>query len=99
MYIIYIYKKIYKYEVYLSFIISMNFDQSKLEELNNKFEKSSPEEIIKQSNIIFKKNKIVYVSSFGTESAVILHMISKIDINFPVVLLNTNFLFNQTFRL
>ena len=69
--------------MYLSFIISMNFDQSKLEELNNRFEKSSPEEIIKQSNIIFK-NKIVYVASFGTESAVILHMISKIDINFPL---------------
>ena len=73
----------------------MNFDQNKVKELNKKFNKLSPQKIIRESQNIFK-NKIVYVSSFGAESAIILHMISQINKNFPIILLNTNFLFNQT---
>ena len=73
----------------------MNFDQNKVKELNKKFNKLSPQKIIRESLNVFK-NKIVYVSSFGAESAIILHMISQINKNFPIILLNTNFLFNQT---
>ena len=73
----------------------MNFDQNEVKELNKEFHKSSPEEIIRKSRNLFK-DKIVYISSFGIESAVILHMISQIDKNFPIALLNTNFLFKQT---
>ena len=73
----------------------MNFGQNKLEELNKKFEISSPEEIIKKSLNLFEK-KIIYISSFGTESAIILHMISEVDKNVPIALLNTNFLFDKT---
>ena len=49
-----------------------------------------------ESPRIYLKDKIVYISSFGIESAIILHMISQIDKNFPIALLNTNFLFKQT---
>lgn len=73
----------------------MNFDQNEVKELNKEFHKSSPEEIIRKSRNLFK-DKIVYISSFGIESAIILHMISQIDKNFPIALLNTNFLFKQT---
>ena len=73
----------------------MNLDKNKVESLNKKFYASSPYEIIRESKSLFG-NKIVYVSSFGTESAVILHIISKVDKNFPIILLNTNFLFDQT---
>lgn len=73
----------------------MNFDQNEVKELNKEFHKSSPEEIIRKSQNLFK-DKIVYISSFGIESAIILHMISQIDKNFPIALLNTNFLFKQT---
>tara|TARA_B100000524_G_scaffold344854_1_gene242683 strand:- start:203 stop:895 length:693 start_codon:yes stop_codon:yes gene_type:complete len=73
----------------------MNLDKNKVESLNRKFYASSPVEIIRESKSLFG-NKIVYVSSFGTESAVILHIISKVDKNFPIILLNTNFLFDQT---
>ena len=53
---------------------------------------NSPPELILRVTIeeVFK-NKIAYVCSFGTESAIILHMISQIDRNFPVILINTNF--------
>ena len=50
-----------------------------LKKLNRSFKKLSPIEILEESiNGVFK-NKIAYVCSFGTESAIILHMISKID--------------------
>ncbi len=40
--------------------------------------------------------KAVLVSSFGTESAVLLHMVSRIDPGFPVFFLDTNKLFGET---
>tara|TARA_Y100000589_G_scaffold284108_1_gene282742 strand:- start:158 stop:850 length:693 start_codon:yes stop_codon:yes gene_type:complete len=73
----------------------MDLDKNKLEDLNREFHSSTPYEIVKKSKSLFG-DRIVYVSSFGTESAVILHIISKIDKNFPIILLNTNFLFDQT---
>ncbi len=42
--------------------------------------------------------RAVLVSSFGTESAVLLHMISRIDRGFPVFFLDTNKLFGETLR-
>lgn len=67
-----------------------------LKKLNRSFKKLSPIEILGESiNVVFK-NKITYVCSFGTESAIILHMISKIDKNLQIILINTNFLFNET---
>ncbi|MEC8265226.1 MAG: phosphoadenylyl-sulfate reductase [Pseudomonadota bacterium] len=73
----------------------MNLDQKKIKVLNKKFHSSKPYEIMKESLNLFG-DKIVYVSSFGTESVVILHMISQINKKLPIILLNTKFLFNQT---
>ena len=55
----------------------------------------SPKRILEKSLDIFE-NKIVYVCSFGTESAILLHIISQIDKTFPIILLNTHFLFDKT---
>ncbi len=56
----------------------------------------TPLDILRKSIQVNFKDNIVYVCSFGTESAIILHMISKIEKNFPIILLNTNFLFEET---
>jgi phosphoadenosine phosphosulfate reductase len=40
--------------------------------------------------------KIALVSSFGTESAILLHMVSRVDKNTPVVFLDTQKLFPET---
>ena len=45
--------------------------------------------------LIYSK-KIAYVCSFGTESAIILHLISKINKELPIIILNTRFLFKET---
>ena len=66
-----------------------------INELNSKFGRYLPERIISISMEIFS-GKIAYVSSFGTESAIILHMISRINKNLPIVLINTYFLFDKT---
>ncbi len=67
-----------------------------IKELNQEFNNCEPKKILEFCiNNLFKK-KIVYVCSFGTESAIILDLISKIDPTLPIVLLNTHFLFEET---
>ena len=74
----------------------MNIDENLLSKLNDNYKNLSPQNILENSiNKIFK-NKMVYVCSFGTESAIILHMISEIDRSLPIILLNTNYLFKET---
>ena len=73
----------------------MTINQKHVDKLNKLLGESKPENIILKSIEEFN-DKVVYVCSFGTESAIILHMISKINKNFPIILLNTNFLFFET---
>ncbi len=41
-------------------------------------------------------NRIALVSSFGAESAVLLHLVSRVDVDFPVVFIDTGKLFGET---
>ena len=66
-----------------------------INKLNLKFGLMTPKKILEKSLDIFE-DKIAYVCSFGTESAILLHIISQIDKTFPIILLNTHFLFDQT---
>ena len=70
--------------------------KKKIQSLNNLFEKKSSFSILSYSiqNLFLKK--IAYVCSFGAESAVILHMISCIDKELPIIFLNTQKLFRET---
>ena len=64
--------------------------------LNKLLVKKSPEEIISSIAKNYFKNKVVYVCSFGAESAIILHIISKISKDFPIIFINTLKLFEET---
>ena len=64
--------------------------------LNSLFEKKSSFSILLYSVQNLFSKKIAYVCSFGTESAVILHMISRMDKEFPIIFLNTQKLFKET---
>ncbi|EJW20591.1 hypothetical protein IMCC14465_16190 [alpha proteobacterium IMCC14465] len=44
------------------------------------------------------KDEICVVSSFGAESAVLLHMVAQIDPTTPIIFLNTGKLFGETLR-
>ena len=76
----------------------MNKKYQDIKIINNLFKTKTSEEIINISiNKIFK-SKITYVCSFGIESAVILHMISKINNKFPIIFININKLFVETIK-
>ena len=68
----------------------------KIDQLNMEFSDKSPETIIEKCLKKLFKSKMAYVCSFGSESVVILNIISKIDKTFPIIFLNTHFLFNET---
>ena len=62
----------------------MNIDENLSNQLNEDNKDLLPQNILEHSiNNIFRK-KLVYVCSFGTESAIILHMISEIDRSLPI---------------
>ena len=70
--------------------------KQKLASFNSAIKGKKSFEIIRISINFFSKKKICYVCSFGAESAIILHMISKIDKSFPIIFLNTSKLFQET---
>ena len=56
-----------------------------IEALNSRFADAEPRSILEHSVLNLFKNKIAYVCSFGTESAIILHLI-KVQIMLHLVL-------------
>lgn len=66
-----------------------------LVELNTTFEKATPQEILTWAVKTYGQ-KAALSSSFGAQSAVLLHMLSQIDASIPVLFLDTGFLFKET---
>jgi len=74
-------------------------DDARLDEaartLNTRFHSASPEAILGEALTTYG-GRIALVSSFGAESAVLLHMTAVIDPATPVLFLDTGQLFGQT---
>lgn len=81
--------------------------------INNKFPASLPEPWLTQWNELLEKQsatgrvewalenlpgKFVLSSSFGIQSAVMLHMMTQVDPNIPVILTDTGHLFPETYQ-
>lgn len=64
--------------------------------LEARFGAASPQEIIARSLERFGVSGIAAVSSFGADSAVLLHMVAGIDRNLPVLFLDTGKHFGET---
>ena len=71
------------------------FEGERLSDLNARLRDASPETILETALQAFA-GRIAMVSSFGSESAVLLHMLSRIDSATPVLFLDTGHLFGQT---
>jgi phosphoadenosine phosphosulfate reductase len=69
--------------------------QDKAAALDARLRGASPQEILKAAIEAFP-GKIALVSSFGAESAVLLHMAAQVDPDIPVLFLETGMLFGQT---
>ncbi len=64
-------------------------------ELNARLRDAEPQEILRAAIGRYGK-RVALVSSFGSESAVLLHMAAQIDPNVTVLFLDTGMLFGQT---
>jgi len=66
-----------------------------LEELNQDFERRTPLEIVRWAVEKFSP-RIAMTSSFGPESGVLLHLVSRVDPAVPVLFLETGYHFPET---
>ncbi|MEP3392875.1 MAG: phosphoadenylyl-sulfate reductase [Litoreibacter sp.] len=60
--------------------------------------KSDPQTVIKHALDDVQIGKVAMVSSFGAESVVLLHMISQIDPDAPILFIDTEMLFPETLQ-
>ena len=72
--------------------------KGRVSELNERYGRAEPAEIVRALIQEEFPGRIALVSSFGAESAVLLHMISRVDPAAPVVFLDTGKLFGETKR-
>ena len=68
---------------------------SAADRLNEELRDASPIEVLRRANEIYG-DKLALVSSFGAESAVLLHMAAQVNPNIAVLFLDTGMLFGQT---
>ena len=69
--------------------------QSVADRLNDELSEASPIEVLRRANEIYR-DKLALVSSFGAESAVLLHMVAQVNPGIAVLFLDTGMLFGQT---
>ncbi len=67
-------------------------------EFNRRFADSDAPELLHAAIMNAFRGRIALVSSFGAESAILLHMVAQIDPSTPVVFLDTGQLFAQTLQ-
>ncbi len=67
-----------------------------VEALNEAYRSASPQDVLRVAIHEIYKGKIALVSSFGAESAVLLHMAAQIEPHIPVIFVDTGKLFPET---
>lgn len=72
--------------------------EQELSELNQKFANSSPLDVLKFAAKEKFINDIALVSSYGAEAVILLHLVSQVDNNLPVIFIDTGKLFGETKR-
>jgi phosphoadenosine phosphosulfate reductase len=66
------------------------------QELDRLLDKATPAEIVSAAIEAVGRDRLAVVSSFGTESAVLLKIVADVDPAVPVVFLDTGWLFQET---
>jgi phosphoadenosine phosphosulfate reductase len=70
-------------------------EQSVADRLNEELRDAQPLEILRRAHAMYG-DKLAMVSSFGAESAVLLHLAAQVDPGIAVLFLDTGMLFGQT---
>ncbi|MCC3861198.1 phosphoadenylyl-sulfate reductase [Pseudemcibacter aquimaris] len=69
---------------------------NKVDQLNDHYKDTDSFTLLRDLALEFPS--LTLVSSFGAESAVLLHLVSRVNINIPVVLIDTGKLFEETLQ-
>src|ERR1700683_261147 len=72
-------------------------DVGALQKINDAFESFSTEQRVEQA-IELLPGAHVLTSSFGAQAAVMLHLVNQVVPKIPVVLIDTGYLFPETYR-
>lgn len=78
----------------LRLVSSAGFD---LDEVNETLEGAEPDEIVRWASKTFGRG-LVMSSSFGAESALMLHLVTRDAPDLPVIFLDTGYLFPETYQ-
>jgi phosphoadenosine phosphosulfate reductase len=73
------------------------WNNAQLEAVNPCLEKKTAEERIRWA-LDFLPDQAIMTSSFGAQSAVMLHLVTRLRPDMPVVLIDTGYLFDETYR-
>ena len=76
--------------------VAPTFTQTQADALNTRFAGVATQDMLRELLTGALAGRIAAVSSFGTESAVLLHMIAAIDQDVPVIFTNTQKMFGET---
>ncbi len=72
------------------------FTPEAVAELNARFADASPADMLQQMLRSIAPGRIALVSSFGAESAVLLHLVAGVDRSVPLIFVNTQKMFGDT---
>lgn len=72
--------------------------EARLHELQQRYHSAGAEEVIRAAITREFPGKIALVSSFGAESASLLHMVAQVDKSTPIIFIDTGKLFGETQR-
>jgi phosphoadenosine phosphosulfate reductase len=72
------------------------FAQADADRLNARFDGVGTAEMLRELLTTELKGRLAIVSSFGTESAVLLHLVASIDKDVPLIFVNTQKMFGET---
>lgn len=68
-----------------------------LEAVDGQLQGQSAEQIVRWAGDVFGP-RLILTSSFGTQAAVMLHLVTRVIPDIPVVLIDTGYLFPETYR-
>src|SRR4051794_17562593 len=71
------------------------FTQADLSELNKTFEERTPDELLQWAGAIFGK-RVAALSAMQMAGSVVCHMISRLQVNIPVLFVDTGVNFPET---
>ena len=72
------------------------FTRGDAQAMQTRFEGVSAQDMLRELLAGELRGRIAAVSSFGAESAVLLHMVAQVDVDVPVVFTNTQKMFGET---